>query len=196
MEAQRSQPAVSERLPTVLIASRGASFREEELEMKCDAKEMPDPLQNPASWAGKDGARRELSFKDVVGAKSNQTRWIAASAFVGRARRPGGEEVEEVTTRGGDPVAMTVVETERRLLGIIGQKDPAAPAIWWAWPLEALEVATEGVQGMLRKRPRMISITAFGSRLELIELSSMRIDKSSFTMGQENAFLKALRVRA
>jgi hypothetical protein len=177
-------------LPTVFVDQRNRALHDDSLGMKCDAKEIPDPIKPAASYLGK----QQLTLRDVVGAKSNQTRWIAAGSFVGQARAAGGGAIEKVSTEAGQPVAMTVVETEQCLLGILGQKDPAAPAIWWAWPLTELSVDTEGVQGMLRKRPRQISIIAFGSQVDLIEVSSVRNDKSSFTMGQEAAFMKALRV--
>lgn len=192
MEGAEAQTEGSEQLPTVLVAKRDVSLQDESLRMKCDAKEIPDPLQSAASWAGKDGARRELSFKDVVKASSNQTRWIALGMFVGQGRLAGTDSIQEVSVEGGAPVAMVVVETEQRLLGILGPKDPGAPAIWWAWPLAALGVTSEGTQGMLRKRPQMIALSAYGSRLELIEVCSVRNDKSSFTSGAEGRFMKAL----
>lgn len=156
--------------------------------MKCDAQEIPDPLKPAASYLGKE----RLTLRDVVGAKSNQSRWIAVGSFTGKARMPGTAVVKDTTTRLGQPVAMTIVETEDRLLGILGPNDQGEAAIWWAWPLSELAVQTEGVQGALKKRPRMISITAFGSQIDLAEISYVRDDKSSFTPGKEAAFLKAL----
>lgn len=192
MEGAEAQREGSEQLPTVLVAKREVPVQDESLQMKCDAKEIPDPLQSAASWAGKDGARRELSFKDVVNAKSNQTRWIALGMFAGQGRVAGTDSIQEVSIEGGQPVAMVVVETEQRLLGILGPKDPGAPAIWWAWPLAALSVASEGAQGLLRKSPQMVSLSAYGSRVELAEVCSVRNDKSSFTSGAEARFMKAL----
>lgn len=41
-------------------------------------------------------------------------------------------------------MAMVIVETERRLLGIVSPDDKSKSAIWLAWPLESLAVTTEG----------------------------------------------------
>lgn len=178
-------------LPTVLVRERARALHNRALDMKCDEREIPDPITPAASYLGTE--RKELTLRDVVSAKSNQTRWIAVGRFVGKARHDGQNAVEEVSP---DPtgVAMVIVETEGRLLGILGPDDPGEPAIWWAWPLNELTVEIEGQQGMLRKRPRQISIGAFGSRVDLVEVSSVRNDKSSFTTGREAGFLKALSV--
>jgi len=192
MDSSEQRHREGGQLLTVLVGKRNIQLHDDSLDMRCDAKEIPDPLKPAASYLGKE----RLTLRDVVGAKSNQTRWIAAGSFVGKARTADSASIEEVSTAPGQPVAMAVVETEQRLLGILAQKDLAAPAIWWAWPLSALSVDTDGVQGMVRKRPRQISITAFGARVDLIEVSSVRNDKSSFTMGQEAAFLKALKAAA
>jgi hypothetical protein len=177
-----------EQLPTILVRHRASALHDDALGMKCDGKEIPDPLEPAASYLGKE----QLTWKDVVGAKSNQSRWIAVGSFTGKARMPGTASVESIATGPGQPVAMTIVETEDRLLGILGPDDQSQAAIWWAWPLDALAVQTEGVQGTFRKRPRRVSIGAFGSQVDLLEISSVRNDKSSFTMGKEAAFLKAL----
>lgn len=176
-------------LPTVVISMRTIPLHDDALDMKCDKKEIPDPLTPAASYLGKE--RRELTLRDVVSAKSNQTRWMAVGRFTGTAVSAGEGAVEEVSA-GPTGLAMAIVETERRLLGIISPDDRREPAIWLAWPLDTLAVTTEGSQGMLRKRPRMVAISAFGARLELIEVSRMRNDKSSYSTGQEVAFLRAL----
>lgn len=61
--------------PTVIVGKRAVPLYNDALDMKCDAREIPDPLTPAASYLGKE--RRELTLKDVVFAKSNQTRWVA-----------------------------------------------------------------------------------------------------------------------
>jgi hypothetical protein len=171
------------------LSSTAVPLHNDALDMKCDAREIPDPLTPVASYLGKE--RRELTLKDVVSAKSNQTRWMAVGRLTGRAVTAGKDAVEDVSA-GPTGMAMAIVETERRLLGIVSPDDRSESAIWLAWPLDTLAVTTEGAQGMLRKRPRIVAIDAFGARLELIEVSGIRNDKSSYSTGQETACLKAL----
>jgi len=175
-------------LPTVAVNTRCKSLHIDSLGMKCDAKEIPDPLKAAASYlnAGR------LTLKDVVKAKSNQSRWIALGRFVGKARNASTTTTEEVATEADQPIAMTVVETEGRLLGIVAPRDNHASAIWWAWPLSSISVTAHGSQGTFKKRPTHVSLVAYGSCLDLREISYVRNDKSSFTPGREIAFLRAL----
>jgi hypothetical protein len=180
------EPGAAHLLPTVLVAKRGKAVRDDSLQMKCDNQEIPDPLKAAASYLQKE----KLSLKDVVGAKSNQSRWFAIGSFVGQARAAGSVDSESVDVHG--PVAMTVVETEGRLLGILAPQDPATPAVWFAWPLAELSVETAGEQGTFRKRPRKVTVRSGKSSLELIEVAYVRNDKSSFTQKREAAFVEAV----
>lgn len=190
MGSRAEHQETGDQLPTVLVHKRNSPLHDDDLDMKSDAREIPDPLQPAASYLGKE----RLTLKDVVNAKSNQSRWVAVGSFTGKARVADKISIEDVSTGLAHPMAMVIVETESRLLGILGPEDPNEPAIWWAWPLNALAIRTEGVQGTFRKRPRQISIHAFDSQIDLFEVSYLRNDRSSLTTGREAAFLKALGV--
>jgi hypothetical protein len=181
------EPDASRLLPTVLVAKRGKAVHDDSLQMKSDNQEIPDPLKAAASYLQKE----KLTLKDVVGAKSNQSRWFAIGSFEGQARTAGNADLQSVDDVQG-PVAMTVVETEGRLLGILAPQDLATPAVWFAWPLAELSVETAGEQGTFRKRPRRVTIRSGESSLELVEIAYVRNDKSSFTQKREAAFVEAV----
>ena len=180
-------------LPILLVAGRNQAFKSDSLNMKCDRREIPDPIESAASYIKKE----PLTIRDVIGAKSNQTRWMAIAGFSGVARRQGDPTSRQTSSFDvAEPVAMTIVETEARLLGIIGPRDPSLPAIWWSWNLSDISVQTEGEQGTFRKRPARITIAAHGASVSLQEVCYVRNDGSSYTAGREGAFLKALRSSA
>jgi hypothetical protein len=160
---------------TVIVDARRAARRVEILGMRCDAKEIPDPVggAKPDGW------------------------WIATTAMYTGKATPGGESGAL-----GEPRAVEVGGTAAlavgggRLLGILTPKSVAEPAIWLSWPLAELNVEGAGVQGTFRKRPKVIKLTGPDGLLELLAVLRLYRNSGAAQPGQEGSLMKALEISA
>ncbi len=153
---------------TVLVDGRNAARKLEALGVHCDAKEIPELPggERPAGW------------------------WILASTeFQGEAT-PQGTLSDPVEVSLSGPAAVLI--DKERLVGILSPNSVNEPALWWAWPLSALEVGMEGSQGFLKKRPTTIFIEHGEDILTISDVSRLYRNSGSYQSGQETSFFKAL----
>lgn len=156
---------------TMLVAARRQAHTVAGLGVRCDAKEIPEFASEakPTGW------------------------WLAETCgYDGRATR--GSALDEqassdVVTMSGT-AAMAV--GEGRIIGVMSPDDTAEQALWWAWPLKAIQIATAGSRGMLRKRPTEITITGSHGALRLAAIARLYRHSGSAQGGQERSLLNAL----
>jgi len=162
---------------TVLVDARGAARKVERLGMKCDSKELPEPLDGsePVAW------------------------WLIGICTFAGSLLPGGE-----SDTLGDPVEGTMkgqaalAVDDGRVIGIMSPKSPAAAALWWAWPLASTEVTAVGTEGVFKKRPSVIRLDrnggaeAEGDTLVLNMVSKLQRKSRSIQSTQEASLFEAL----
>ena len=162
---------------TVLVDARGAARKVGSLGMKCDGKEIPEPLDDsePVGW------------------------WLAGDCTFAGLLLPGGE-----TDTLGDPTEGTMKGQaalaigDGRVIGIMSPMSQAAAALWWSWPLLATEVSAVGTLGVFKKRPRVIrldrngGIDSDGDTLVLKIVSKLYRTAGRFQSGQEASLFEAL----
>jgi hypothetical protein len=154
--------------------------------MACDAKEIPRPLiGDPDSlwWA-------HLCGFDGMASPGGET---------GNVGEPEATQFDG-TKLGGGKAAMAIADG--KLLGILAPVDDGQPALWWAWPLSKLDIATSGSQGVFTKRPRTIELTGptgwlVLGKVDKIYRSASRRDPRGQPLerlhgNEENAFLAAV----
>jgi hypothetical protein len=153
---------------TILVDARGAARRVEELGMRCDAKEIPDPLGNekPTGW------------------------WISATCTVSGSAGTGTPDGDTTSVSMKGTAALAVVQG--RLLGIFSTNSKAEPAVWFSWSISALHIDTAGSQGMFKKRPTQITVKGPGSTLVMSQVSRLYRATNRYQPGQEGSFLSAL----
>ncbi len=153
-----------------LIDVRNTGLRVPELDMKCDAREIPAPL---------DG--------------SPPLGWWAAQTTSGFAISVDDERFAMVE----GPSALAICS--ERVMGIVGPEDARKQALWWTLPLAELVVETAGSQGIFRKRPSGIKLTLRGGferpggcTLTLSYVVRLFPDTGKTQWGQEQTLLDAL----
>ena len=164
----------------VLVDARGGARTVPALNMRCDKKEIPDPLN----------AEKTLGS------------WFSRVQYFGPVQR-GGE-----TGQLGNPELIrsqenqgAVVVCADRVIGISAPESVAVPALWWSWPLTDVTVQTAGKQGLLKKRPEVIMLDfrggadgnhQDGATVALKAVSEYHREIKSYQTGRENALLAAL----
>jgi hypothetical protein len=125
----------------LLVATRSRSLIVEQLEMKCDAREIPSPLgvsQGPA---------------DI---------WIIGHAIFGGASNiendPTPDEQKYAKVQGLAALSICGV----RLLGIVAPNAPTQHSAWLSWSIPSLAIAAMGSQGTFKQRPKVIKIDRNG----------------------------------
>ncbi|MEA2470020.1 MAG: hypothetical protein QOE38_1019 [Thermoleophilaceae bacterium] len=172
MSTPSTTPMQGARTGTVLVSARRAAHSVPWLDMRSDAKEIPDALDGskPVGW------------------------WLSEEAtFTGRAAQegPGTPGAAEEVSLGGT-VALAVFAD--RVIGIVSPNDFAPPAVWFSWPRPSVAVETSGTVGLIRKRPRQLALQVEGhGALQLTAVSSLLRSMGSYQAGQEGSLLKALR---
>lgn len=153
---------------TILVDARGAARRIEALAMRCDAKEIPDPLgdEKPIGW------------------------WIAGVCTFSGSASAGTPDGSTTPVSMQGTVALVVMPG--RLMGIFSTHSNADPAIWFSWSIPSLHVETAGSQGMFKKRPTHITVNAPGAVLVMSQVNRLFRSSNSFQSGQESSFLGAL----
>ncbi len=154
----------------VIVEAREAARAVPVLGMRCDKKEVPEPLAGPepSGW------------------------WVALSTFRGQARA-GGE-----TKQLGDLVSITaqgvvaLAVAGRRLLGIVSPDTSTAPAIWFASSISALRIESSGSQGVFKKRPTDIRLSTREWTLELAQVNRIFRPSNMIQYGQEGSLLTAM----
>src|SRR5665213_3086596 len=113
----------------VLIKARCAVLKLDVLDMKCDAKEIPESLS---------------------GAKTDGW-WLAGVCeFDGKVATVRGQG------KFNNPVDMSfdgqaaIAITEGRVLGIMSPGSETEPALWWAWPISSQQIGSDGAQGLFK----------------------------------------------
>jgi hypothetical protein len=156
---------------TVLVDGRGAARKEIGIGVRCDAKDIPEPLSGakPVGW------------------------WLAAEASYTGSASTGGEtpnigDAREVSVSGTAALAVA----EGRIIGIVSADNRGEPALWFAWSLTQVAVQTTGSQGLLRKRPTTIEVRGTDGTLELMSISRLLRNMGSYHSGQEGSLLRAL----
>jgi hypothetical protein len=158
-------------LRTTLVDARNAPHALNPLGIKCDAKEIPEFIngQKPAGW------------------------WLFARCqFNGRAASDGETGTLGEVTDGSRDGTAAVAVGDGQLIGILSPNDKVHAALWWAWELNSLQIQSTGSQGILKKRPTEITITAADGTLEVNNVSRLYRNSGNYQSGQEASFLKAL----
>ncbi len=88
------------------------------------------------------------------------------------------------------PVAIAIAK--ERVLGILAPENDDEPALWWAWHASEIRVETSGSQGMFRKRPETIELSAYEGRLLLSQVSRDFRHSAHLHAGKAHVFLKKL----
>lgn len=151
------------------VVGRGHVNRIEALNMRCDSNEVPDPIS-------------ELETDGY---------WIGVGTFRGMASVLDESEAllaeESITTSGA--VRMTVVRG--RLLAIVAPESTAA-AVWVTG--DPSDVRTEGFgsEGLLRRRPKAVRVSAPTWTLEVSEVSTLVRTSGDNESGQIASLLSAL----
>lgn len=136
--------------------------------MRCDSREIPDPLAagEPRGW------------------------WIAAMAFA--------QEGYTTDPNVGLPThqgicALTVAPSSFH--AILAPQAATAPAVWVSADLSSLQVEASGTQGLFRKRPSLVEISApkDGWSLSLAMVSRLYRASNRFQNGHEASLVEALR---
>jgi hypothetical protein len=153
---------------TILVDARGAARRIEALGMRCDAKEIPDPLgsEKPTGW------------------------WISGECTVSGSASKGALDGETTPVNMRGTVALAVVAG--RLLGIFSTNSKADPALWLSWSISALHIETAGSQGMFKKRPSRITVKGPDSVLVMSHVGRLYRNTNRLQQGQEGSLLGAL----
>lgn len=153
---------------TILIDARGAARRVEALEMRGDAKEIPDPLGNekPIGW------------------------WIVGVCTMSGSARVGALDGVSTPVNMQGTAALAIVQG--RLLGIFSTNSKADPAVWFSWSIPSLHIEAAGSQGLFKKRPTQITVSGPDATLVLSQVNRLYRNSNSYQSGQENSFLGAL----
>ena len=153
---------------TILVEARGAARRIEALAMRCNSKEIPDPLgdEKPVGW------------------------WIAGTCTISGSASAGTPDGVTVPINMQGTVALAVMPD--RLLGIFSTNSPTEPAIWFSWPTSQLHIETAGSQGVFKKRPVQITVRGQNATLTLSDVNRLYRNSNSYQSGQENSFLSAV----
>lgn len=157
---------------TILVAARGEARRTEALEMRCNAKEIPDPLgtEKPVGW------------------------WIAGLCTVSGSASAGTPDGVITPVRMQGTVAIAV--TPEWLLGIFSTNSTADPAIWFSWSIPQLRIETAGSQGVFKKRAAQITVHGLDATLVLSDVNRLYRNIIKYQTGQENSFLDAVAATA
>lgn len=156
----------------VLVSRRGEAAQMPQLGMRCDLKEIPDPIGGgkPVGW------------------------WLAATCdFEGSvqvASEQDGSEGQGRPIRSTASVALVVAEG--RILGIVKPDSRNDPAVWFAAPLPSVRVEASGSQGVFKKRPSQIRLDAGPWSISVSEIARYYRNSNRMQTGQEASFLKAL----
>jgi hypothetical protein len=158
-------------LHTALVGARGSARALGPLGMKCDAKEIPEFLNGtkPAGW-----------WLFVRCQFDGQAAGSGETGALGDPRDTACAGTAAVAVGGG------------QLIGILGPNDRAQAALWWSWELNSLQVDATGSQGVFKKRPTDIVITAADGTLAVKEVSRLYRNSGNYQSGQEASLLKAL----
>jgi hypothetical protein len=162
---------------TVLVDARRTAHKLVSLDMKCDGKDIPEPLDGsePIGW------------------------WLAGDCTFGGSLSPVGE-----TDTLGDPVEGTmkgqaaIAIGDGRVIGIMSPASQTAAALWWAWPLSSTKITAVGTQGLFKKRPTAIRLDrnggadAEGDTLILKVVTKLYRKSGKFQSAQEASLFEAL----
>lgn len=155
---------------TILCDTRGAAQRIEALGMRCDAREIPEPLgnQKPVGW------------------------WIAGICTISGSASAGTPDGPTTPINKQGTVAVAVMPG--RLLGIFSTNSKADPAVWFSWSIPELRIETAGSQGIFRKRPAQITVLGQDATLVLSDVTRFYRNINSYQRWREKSFLNALGV--
>lgn len=155
---------------TIIVDARGAARRMEALGMRCDAKEIPDPIgdEKPTGW------------------------WIVGLCVISGMANKDTLDGDATPFKMQGTAALAV--TEGRLLGIGSTNSKADPAVWFSWSLPSLRIETEGSQGVFKKRPTIITVQGPGAFIVMRDVNCLYRNINRYQSGQENSLLKALGV--
>lgn len=154
-------------MPIKLIDGRSTRREEPDLGMRCDAREIPDPLApgEPRGW------------------------WLAGLAVVRQGYTADPEE--KLPAQQG---LCALVITPAAVHAIVTPKAVSEPAIWLSAHLGSLRVQATGTQGLFKKRPEMVEIGApeDGWSLTLAMVSRLYRSSNRAQSGQEASLVEAL----
>lgn len=154
-------------MPIKLVDARNARREEPDLGMRCDAREIPDPLAagEPRGW------------------------WLSALAFAQEGFTT--DPAVRLPTHQG---LCALVVTPASFHAILAPQATSAPAAWVSASLGSLKVDASGSQGLFKKRPKTIEIAAphDGWSLTVAMVSRLYRSSNSAQSGQEASLLEAL----
>lgn len=124
-------------------------------------------------------------------------------SWVGRARFSGqGQPVNDEGTVAGQTQQVDIVGTfaatanSDRLTAIVSCETASAPAVWFTFARSRLTYATSGQEGLLKKRPKLLTISTGSSTLELGEVAQVFERSGRFQTGQIRSLLQVLEFQA
>lgn len=155
---------------TILVEAHGVAQRIDALGMRCDAKEIPDPLGNekPVGW------------------------WIGGKCTISGSATAGTLDGRITPVKMQGTVAVAVMSD--RLLGIFSTDSKTDPAIWFSWSIPELHIETGGSVGIFKKRPSHIAVVRQDTTLIVAYVARLYRNINRSQSGQEQSFLNALGV--
>lgn len=167
-------------IPVKFVPTRNVAHTDDDLGIRCDATERPRtwPPPNPTE------------LRDVIHAGKDESEWVALANFHGKVTQEETAAVVEAASPDICPVAIAIAK--ERVLGILAPENDDEPALWWAWHASEIRVETSGSQGMFRKRPETIELSAYEGRLLLSQVSRDFRHAERLHAGKAHIFLKKL----
>jgi hypothetical protein len=165
---------------------------------------MPKDQSGVVDWLGIIGSSKGLAFTAAANeshgrlskARDGKGQWVGPAAFRGL--------VQPINNDGNlkDPVQIEQVGTvsvcldSRRLLAIVDPDRSDGTRIWMGMDLSALEVETKGTEGLMKKRPQLVTLSSasMGFTLHMREVSQVFGDR--FQTGRSREFVDAVSTRS
>jgi hypothetical protein len=154
----------------ILVTGRSNERTIEELDMRCDAHEIPD---------SPDGSKADGY-------------WLCLATMKGKAPSLTQGEVSADSAEFSSTGTAALTLVKGRLLGILGPSSPTEHAVWFTRPPTELNVQGIGSQGLLRKRPTELVLSAPDWELHATEVSMLLRHSGSYKAGEEGSLLAAL----
>jgi hypothetical protein len=125
---------------TLVVDARRAAREEPRLGMRCDAREIPDPLGGPppVGW------------------------WVVGLCTFGGTAETGEEGSPGEPFSGVVKGTAALAVAAGRVIGIASGSSPSSPALWWSWDLSAAKATAAGSTGLMKKRPNAIQLDLNG----------------------------------
>jgi len=157
----------------VLVSRRNVVHEVGELSMRCDRREIPEPI----------GDSSVVGTWFAIGIFRGAAVWTAALDY------PAGGEGRSLSFMG----ALALIVTVERASGIVAPPSNDQPAVWFSLALGGLDVTQEGEKGIFTKRPRTIRLTGNGWTCDMSDVRRLMRSGRMMEARQELSLLEALR---